>query len=210
MVHFAYPDSFSASHQCLARPSLIFALSMSQSHLAHAGVVFCGLAASTDPDTFPLQMASCNQERPHCTASQYRRTGNTERFNVIAAPNWFASPAHSVNGRGHSGSVEFGLSVFHTCPSACRVAVSHRPHAVVFCGATLPPRKLAHVRCRLPPVVSGIPHCTSASMAIRGVSCAGLGPEQSSSGLPLSRDCALFVARGPVRHAFPFNLLNSG
>ena len=30
LVHFAYPDSFSASHQCLARPSLIFALSMSR------------------------------------------------------------------------------------------------------------------------------------------------------------------------------------
>ena len=96
------------------------------------------LAASTDPDTFPLQMASCNQERPYCTASrlkpprvhsftvphatlppalsQYRRTGNPERFGFIAAPNWFASPAHFVNGRGHSSSVESGLSVFHMYP----------------------------------------------------------------------------------------------
>ena len=57
---------------------------------------------------------------PHATLppalSQYRRTGNPERFGFIAAPNWFASPAHFVNGRGHSSSVEFGLSVFHMCP----------------------------------------------------------------------------------------------
>ena len=39
-----------------------------------------------------------------------------ERFGFIAARNWFASPAHFVNGRGHSSSVEFGLSVFHMCP----------------------------------------------------------------------------------------------
>ena len=35
------------------------------------------------------------------------------------------------------------------------------------------------------------------------------GPKQSSVGLLLPRHCPLFVARGPVRHVFPFSLLNS-
>ena len=41
------------------------------------------------------------------------------------------------------------------------------------------------------------------------ISDAGLGPEQSTSGLPLARYCPLFVARGPVRREFPLSLLNS-
>ena len=124
-------------------PPVTFALIMSQSHLAHAGVVFCGLSplpqtpthfrcrwpAATKNDRIAQQAASNpsghaarvhSSTVPHATLppalSQYRRTGNPERFGFIAAPNWFASPAHFVNGRGHSSSVEFGLSVFHMCP----------------------------------------------------------------------------------------------
>ena len=149
-----------------------------------------------------------NDSGPRQSVSQSaERSVSCERFGFIAARNWFASPAHFVNGRGHSSSVEFGLSVFHMCPHHVGSQFHTDPMLLSFSVW----RRFHHGnwRCRLPPVVSGIPHCTSASMAIRGVPCAGLGPEQSSSGLPLSRDCALFVARGPVRHAFPFNLLNS-
>ena len=141
VVHFAYHDSFSASHQCLARPSLIFALSMSRhSHTWPMLVSFsvvsplpqtpthfrCRWPAATKNDRIAQQAASNpsghaarvhSSTVPHATLppalSQYRRTGNTERFGFITPPNWFASPAHFVNGRGQSGSVEFGLSVFH-------------------------------------------------------------------------------------------------
>ena len=68
-------------------------------------------------------------------------------------------------------------------PGAC--CGKKRPHASTQATCTPLQQTPAHLCCRSLPVVTGFPHCTSSWRSV--LSCAGLGPEQSSSGLLLPR-----------------------